>query len=92
MPRPLCVKCQVEFKPERNDVVVDVLDGHGKSYQLWCADLWECPQCGNQIITGYGNEPYARRGQVDYAKVLRASRANLEYVYQCKVLRKEVNK
>ena len=67
MPRPLCVKCQVEFHPEKNDIVVEEMSGFFGSLRLWCADLWECPHCHCQIITGYGIDAYAEHWQDGYA-------------------------
>jgi len=25
-----------------------------RPYKIYCADLWECPTCGHQLITGFG--------------------------------------
>ena len=60
--RPGCVKCGVELYPKENGVgVLDTLRGVG--FQLWDADLWECPVCGYQIVTGFGQEPVAEKYQ-----------------------------
>jgi predicted RNA-binding Zn-ribbon protein involved in translation (DUF1610 family) len=54
--RPVCGACKVELRPECNDVaVVDYAD-YG-AYQMWAADLWKCPNCGVEIIGGFGNGP-----------------------------------
>lgn len=28
-------------------------------YKLWNADLYECPDCGHQIVVGFGQSPMA---------------------------------
>ncbi len=59
--RPVCVRCQCELKPEKNGVgLLDMFDApESKPYQLWDADLWKCPKCGIEIITGFGAGPLA---------------------------------
>lgn len=79
MPRPLCVKCQVEYEPERNDVVVERVS-RGGSHRLWAADLWACPVCGHQIVIGYGDRAYAESTEPDYPfKVETAKRSGALY-------------
>lgn len=51
--KPVCVKCQVKFRPEKNGFkVIDLFLNNSKPYQIWDADMWECPQCGTQKIAG----------------------------------------
>lgn len=57
--RPVCAACQVEMHPERSGVgILDMAD-YGP-VELWDADLWECPKCGFQIVSGFGNKPISR--------------------------------
>lgn len=56
MSRPVCVACQCEMHPEKNDVGVLSFAGD-EPYQLWSADLWRCPGCSVQIISGFGHRP-----------------------------------
>ncbi len=47
----------VEGKPDRAKNSVDNVRGKRcpeawTPYKLWNADLWECPDCGNQIAVG----------------------------------------
>jgi hypothetical protein len=39
----------------------------GRPYKVWKADLLECPDCGHQLITGYGNNPVSEHYQPDFA-------------------------
>lgn len=53
MPRPICVACQVEFRAEKNGVVVhDPQVGRFPS-TYWKADRYQCPCCGAQIVVGF---------------------------------------
>ena len=62
--RPVCAACQVEMHPERNGVgVLDMAD-YGP-VNLWDADLWECPKCHFQIVSGFGDSPVARHNEGD---------------------------
>ena len=49
-----CVPCKTYLRPRKNDIYVLTTMSDGKPYQIWNADLWECPDCGQQVILGYG--------------------------------------
>jgi hypothetical protein len=52
--KPVCVRCNIEFRPEK--VGIEVLDmAEWGPYQLWNADLWKCPSCGIEIIPYFGD-------------------------------------
>lgn len=60
--RPTCVKCQREYKVEEGGVLLVeyfVTREGTVPYALWYADLWVCPDCGHQIVGGYGEGPAA---------------------------------
>jgi hypothetical protein len=38
----------------------------GRPYKVWQADLLECPDCGFQIITGFGQQPLAVKHHPDF--------------------------
>jgi hypothetical protein len=65
-----CAACLTILRPRKNDVCVCITFEGGKPYQLWQADLWECPDCGNQVILGYGQEAWAEHFQPDFANFL----------------------
>lgn len=56
MPKQVCVKCEVELKPETNGVVVIETASFGV-YKVWFADAWKCPVCGVEIVSGFANKP-----------------------------------
>jgi len=75
MPRMVCVKCQIKLKIKRNGVHVVETFGvdSDEPYKLWRADLWECPDCGAQVVSGFGASNYAEHYEADFAEQLRAA-------------------
>ena len=52
--RPVCVKCEVDMRPEMNGVgLLDMAD-YGP-VKVWDADLWKCPKCGIEVVAGFGS-------------------------------------
>ena len=47
--RPVCVLCEMNFRCERNGVIVRMY-----ASQVADADLYTCPSCGVQILVGFG--------------------------------------
>lgn len=67
MRRPLCVKCQTQFRVVKVGVTVAAMFSDPPVPQnLIKADLLECPGCGAQIVVGYGEHPYVRHHQADF--------------------------
>ncbi|HEY7303703.1 MAG TPA: hypothetical protein VH601_06310 [Bryobacteraceae bacterium] len=52
----VCPKCQIALAPKKNGVTVEVMSDFG-SYQLWDADLLECPECRLEIVSNFGKKP-----------------------------------
>jgi len=55
------------MRPKKNSVTVEELTEDGQPYKLWDADLYECPECGVEIIVGFGSGPIAEHYQPTYA-------------------------
>jgi len=71
MPRILCVKCQVEFRPEKNGVYVKEMMHHDQDvYKIWDTDLWQCPCCNFQVVSGFANYPIAEHFQATFPRIL----------------------
>jgi len=62
----LC-QCGCFMRVKRNSVTVEECLDDGAPYKLWSADLWACPTCGAEVITGFGRAPLAEHWQADYA-------------------------
>ena len=69
--------CGRFMRVKQNSVTVEELLEDGSPYKLWDADLWECVECGVEIITGFGLWPFAEHWQPTYA----AQRAQLQPLY-----------
>lgn len=61
-----CVGCKTYFRPRKNDIRVLETYGDDKPYKVWCADLWECPDCGTQLIAGYGSSAISVKHESDF--------------------------
>ncbi len=80
---PVCRKCEVELKPEKNGVWLEDLASFG-SYKLWQADLWKCPICGIEIVIGFG-EKAKEHFEEDYKTQIESIKADSkELMIQCK--------
>ena len=65
--RPMCVPCKEHMTCEKNDA--PVLHGSG----VLLGDLYGCPSCGHQIVTGFGYEAiYPHDQSKEYMTQLRA--------------------
>jgi len=62
---------------KKNSVTVEERMEDGAPYKLWDADLWECPECGVEIISGFAAHPLAEHWHADFA----AMRGRLAPVY-----------
>ena len=52
--KPVCVKCECEFKPHDCGIfVAELFKSANKIYRLWMADIHKCKGCGTEIVTGY---------------------------------------
>ena len=58
----LC-RCGRFMRPEKNGVTVEERLEDGRPYKLWDADLWSCPECGNEVIAGFGAQPIVEHYQ-----------------------------
>ena len=77
--RPVCTKCEVEFTPTRNGVNVVDYNDNGP-YTISEADEWTCPECGFQIIRGFG-DPSLRRSDDGIERLNRFMAKSLDHNY-----------
>ena len=64
--RPVCCKCNCEMRPERNGVGVLDHDDNDSPRQVWEADKWKCPECGVEIVIGFGWHPVSDDFEDDF--------------------------
>jgi DNA-directed RNA polymerase subunit RPC12/RpoP len=66
-----CVPCQTYLRPRKNDIyVLETMSDPERPYKVWNADLWECPDCGHQVILGYGMHEVAEHFEPDFQDYL----------------------
>lgn len=63
--RPACVQCQCEMRCSKTGATIVVMSG-GEPYQLWQADIFQCPGCGFEAVTGWASKPIRHSGQEDF--------------------------
>ncbi len=81
----VCAKCQVELRCEKSGIaVVEMARACGTPegpYQIWHADLYKCPVCGAEIVTGFANEPLAQHWEDHFYEVLEAEKQYNRVIY-----------
>jgi hypothetical protein len=65
------------MRVKQNSVTVEELLETGAPYKLWDADLYECVECGVEIIAGFASHPLAEHYEEHYD----AQRARLAPIY-----------
>jgi hypothetical protein len=87
MPKPVCVNCKrfykirksgfywVEMRPTGFDLWVP--------YKIWSSDLWECPGCGAQILSGHGIQPVAIEHMTGFKDLLEKLKATQLEINDC---------
>lgn len=54
MPRPICVKCEIELRCTKNSFLVrDPESGIAKP-TYWSGDKFTCPSCSIEVVVGFG--------------------------------------
>ncbi len=94
--RPICVKCQVFFRPKKNDYwftegapkIPNAPLGTAepeswRPYKIWAADLYECPCCKAQILAGFGREPISISHHIGFKDHMKRLGADQFQVNDC---------
>lgn len=74
--KPICVKCQRFYRCKKTGIIFTegmpteprapagaIRPELWKPYKIWSGDLWHCPDCGHQLISGVGAHPIAVQHQ-----------------------------
>jgi hypothetical protein len=80
---PICVACHTFYDRIKSGVAVeegmpveDAPDRHlrhlpgWQPYKLWMGDLWECPNCNQQIVVGTGHNRIAEHYEPNYEQTV----------------------
>ena len=66
-PGYVCAPCKTYLRPRKNEIyVLETMNPDNDPYRIWCADLWECPDCGTQVILGYGQQHISEHYEKDF--------------------------
>jgi hypothetical protein len=74
--RPICVKCHAFYKAKKNGFLFcEMIPLKEKiigwtPYKIWSGDLYECPLCKHQLISGAGREPIAHHFDPDFQELM----------------------
>ena len=73
----VCVNCKRMLKIKKNGIIVAEHLKNGELYKVWSADLFECPNCGFELISGFGNQPnyhhFDKKAEEEIAKAKKLS-------------------
>lgn len=92
MPKPVCPACQCFYRPKTNgfafiegmpngdkpDIRGTRSPGSWSPYKLWNGDLWECPDCGAQVVLGCALSPVSEHYMPDFTEQVAAFGATLQ--------------
>jgi len=74
----VCVKCNRQMRPKKNGFEfvelarMNSFDDDQSPYKVWSGDLWECQDCGQQIIhTDPRQQPISEHFKTDFDDHLR---------------------
>jgi len=96
--KPICVPCQrfyrikkagyafIEGMPKAGTHHVQAgrkEPENWEPYKLWFGDLWECPDCRAQIITGTGLNPMSEHYKPDFLEKMKRYMADQLQVNDC---------
>ena len=66
----VCAKCNRAMRPKKNGVSF-VEMAQDRPYKLWMADLWECQDCGAQVLyTDSRQKPVGEHFEPEFEKKL----------------------
>lgn len=94
--KPVCVKCQRFYRPEKNGYYF--IEGmptensahpgteepeKWKPYKLWVGDLWCCQGCGHELVVGVIGGPIAEHYQPRFGEAIETLGASQLQVNDC---------
>ncbi len=74
---PVCAKCRLQMRCKKNDFIVEEMADTTFPYRIWLTDLYACPSCGAEVVTGFAKQPWGEHFQPDYAA--KAVQVDLRY-------------
>ena len=79
MKPPVCVKCRLEMRPEKNGVKWVEMASFGP-YKIWDSEKWKCRKCGIEVLSGFGQTALKEHFQDKFSDVLDTYRVEGELI------------
>ena len=54
-----------------------------KPYKVWCGDLYACPDCGAEVVSGVGFHPLAEHYQTEFLGTVACTGADRLIIKDC---------
>lgn len=70
---PICVPCRKEMQCKKNDYLFSPDES-----VVWAGDMYECPKCKAQIITGFGKGAIAYEHEPKFERYATQSNLTLD--------------
>lgn len=85
---PTCLKCNAKYRPaEIGHYLLETAGKEHDPYKLWACDIYECPECLDQVAVGFGNNPL-HRGTEEFERQLErlegSNKLHFEHEYSIK--------
>lgn len=66
----VCLPCRLFYRAKKTGINIEegrpVGDGTWAPYKLFKADLYACPGCGHEVVSGFGRGPIAEHYEPQY--------------------------
>ena len=59
-PIPICFKCRVEMRCEKNSQMVHDPEAGGFPSTYWVGDVFKCPECSSQVVVGFSKSGFSK--------------------------------
>jgi predicted RNA-binding Zn-ribbon protein involved in translation (DUF1610 family) len=64
---PICVSCGLEYRTVLNGALVTYeWLNPPRPFEVYSADMLQCPDCGHEIISGIANKPLLQHYEQDF--------------------------
>ena len=71
---PICVPCKQAMRCEKNSFLVKDAKSEGITGSVWSGDKFKCPDCGTEVVVGFGKPRLACRVNPEDAKAMEFNR------------------
>ena len=72
-----CVNCERGYQRIENGIfLVEMFCSPPEPYKVWSADLWQCPNCKDKVVSGRGDNPLMHHFQDGFSEYLAELRAS----------------